>query len=93
MYTGGCLQFTRYGLIEVLSFNRRYLYVYVNIEADDCIGRGGFFGQEVLFQKSVEDLFTEIEEIKPSLGVNVERLSTIAANLLTFYGLLKPGGK
>jgi hypothetical protein len=86
-------QFDRMGLIQKLLFNKTYIYVNVNVDADDFINRGGFYGQEILFQKSVEDLLAEIEVIKPSMGDRVEKVSTIANNLMSLLSLLNSGGQ
>jgi len=81
-------QFEQIGLVARYVFTSDNHIFYLQIKAHDFKQRGGFYGQEMLFQKSVEDLLFEIEKVKPSLTEQAEKITTIISNITGFLALI-----
>lgn len=81
--------FKRRGLIELGRADDAAINYTLTAEADEFVQRGGFFGHEVLFQKSVEDLLTEVEKAKPLIPEQLEQLTAFSASLATLLEVLK----
>ena len=77
------------------SYNLRHQVPAVSVllytDAFDIFNRGGFYAQEELLQKEVQKLLLEIERLKPTLGDEIEKISTIGNNIAGIAGALFGG--
>lgn len=86
-------QFQKLSLMSLVAPHAKGNYYLLNVEAHDFINRGGFYGQEILFQKSVEDLLVELKKVDSPLVDNkldhMEKITTIIANITSFLAALR----
>ena len=83
------LQFERLGFIEVYQLRETEIYAGIRPEADQFMQRGGFYGQEILFQQSVEILLSELEKAKPLFAKQAEKVVSAIGNVYSFLALVK----
>jgi hypothetical protein len=80
--------FERNGLISDLNY--RYscpsISLIIHQETFDILNRGGFTLQEAMLQKEIENLLLEIEQIRPTVGDKIEKISNIANNIASIVG-------
>lgn len=81
-------QFIKLGLLKDWGSSRDSITISVNVESHDFIGRGGFYGQEILFQKNVEKIIWEIEKLESNVVNNKPEIQTIKENIIQYMGLL-----
>lgn len=65
-----------------------FFMVQPRVEAHDLKSRGGFVGQEILFRQNIDKLLMEIESLKHSAPDTFEKITSIAANLITFLSAI-----
>lgn len=81
-------QFESLGFCSVTKCLGGHTYTVFTADAHDFLIRGGFFVQEEIFRKQIEKLLFEIESLKPSMLDKVETITTIAANIRTFFKII-----
>ena len=100
--TTGCDSYTLEAILAYFkrlrligSYNLRHQVADVSVllytDAFDIFNRGGFYAQEELLQKEVQKLLLEIERLKPTLGDEIEKISTIGNNIAGIAGTLFGG--
>lgn len=92
-------QFMRLGLVTEQSGSLNDYRFVMNIEAHDFKRRGGFAGQELLFQNTVEKLLLEVDkltatdpELQPrfaKIKENIKEFITVLTNIATIGGAAK----
>lgn len=81
-------QFKRLGFIEIFQLGPGDIYIRIKPEADQFVQRGGFYGQEILFQQSVEILLSELEKSKPLFPEQAEKIISTIGNVSSFLALV-----
>lgn len=86
-------QFIRIGLIGKGTVSSLAYSISVNIEAHDFLFHGGFIAQEEILKANINKLSLELEaiskELEPKFAEKAATISTIAANVTSFLGLVR----
>ncbi|WP_254562008.1 hypothetical protein [Dyadobacter diqingensis] len=81
-------QFVKMDLVKEWGSTRDSITISLNVESHDFIGRGGFYGQEILFQKNVEKIIWEIDRFEVSDVIKKPEIQSIKENIIQYMGLL-----
>ena len=81
-------QFIKMDLVKEWGSTREAITISLNVESHDFIGRGGYYGQEILFQKNVEKIIWEIERFEASVNTKKPEVQSIKENIIQYMGLL-----
>lgn len=81
----------QFNTLKLISFDGYSGGAIVRLEAFayDFYARGGFVGQEELFQKNLDKLEAEIENLKPKFPDAAVKFATILAGLTSYAALFK----
>lgn len=84
--------FERLGLIQIYHLYDIDIHVELRVEADRFVQRGGFTGQEEIFQKNVEKLLWEVEKLERIDGPQKNEVGEIRKKISEYLGIIASVG-